>query len=59
MAIVNKSMNVSEDGIPVAVGGGNYDFEWFDAAMTTIAGPGAGNSVASLAAGVYFVQARD
>ncbi len=50
-----KVNSVSENG--VSVGLANYTFQWFDATMTPLAGTT--NTQVGLAAGTYFVQAKN
>ena len=52
-------VSITENAVSVAVGGGNYDFEWMDAASATILGPNAINNLTTLDSGTYFVQARN
>ena len=52
-------LEITENAVPIAVGAGNYDFEWFNATPATIAGPNAADVLANLDSGTYFVQARN
>lgn len=47
--------DIMENGIPVGLG--NYTFTWFDADMNVIGG--AGNTIAALSPGTYYVEARN
>src|SRR5690606_25300718 len=49
--------NVMENGAPADMS--NYVFTWFDANMGVITGPAAANSIAALAPGTYYVEARN